>query len=88
MTHKQSILKFFPNASVCKSRGIYMAVVKSPDDSLLVAEWGETAQEAWKNAFERIYKIWQPLLGATLRPNLLTDADPGDNDGVQQGTMG
>lgn len=87
MTHKQSILKFFPNASASRSCDGYIAAVRDPDGSLLVAEWGDTAKEAWRNAFLRIYMIWKPLLSVTGKTNLLTDADPGDSNGVQQGTV-
>ncbi len=90
MSHKESVLSFFPGSIATKASNGEEYVVTVPGDNgkILIAESGKTAQEAWRNVYIRIYQIWSPAVGVSEAAKLLVNANQGEVNGVHQRTMG
>jgi hypothetical protein len=90
VSHKKSIQSFFPKSTISKHSTCdgYLVSVDSESGTVLLYEFGRTRQEAWRNAYTRLFNILKHVIGLRATFALLTKpAVHGESDGVHQGTM-
>ena len=89
MPHQKAILTYFPQSAITEASkaGGYLASVMSKDGNILISEFGKTESDAWRNAYSRLYLILQPILGIREATQIMINGNPGEWNGIHQGTV-